>query len=530
VTYKEFFRTKKIAVVGLGPRFEMMADIKFLIKSGADVTVYDMRSEPSCKHILAELIEAGLMKYVFGITSVTNATSPTDAKGAEKASEKFNEKSHKEASEKLALDLAATDLIILSPDMPADASFLAKAREAAASTAGKPQIEYPQSLFLKLSPPITLIGVLGTCGKTTVAHMIFAILKKAFEDYKDQGIYYIDPEAPSALAHLKKVHKGDLVVARITRTLIPAFEHARVSPHIAVFTTLSSSKSSAVTSASGDAAGTEATGDTASQASRRPSGHPSATIFNILEFQTYNNFIIGSDAVIDEIRENPVIEPKAKMLRTGASIVPADWQVRYRGSYDRDNVALALRTAELFKISPETTRAAIEAWKGLKGRLELVKKVAGIEFYNNTAASTATATLAALRAISETKNVVLIMGGAMASGSGGTSGGTSAETLTLGESYVELVENIPQYASSVILIPGSGTMSLRRLIQNTSTAKNAESLPFHYAHTIESAVKLARESARRGDKVLFSPAFEAYGIEKSRAERGEKFVKAVREL
>lgn len=518
VTYKEFFRTKKIAVVGLGPRFEMMADIKFLIKSGADVTVYDMRSEPSCKHILAELIEAGLTKYVFGITSVATATSPTSAKLAEKASEKFDEKAHKEANEKLALDLAATDLIILSPDMPTDASFLAKAREAAASTTSKPQIEYPQTLFLKLSPPITLIGVLGTCGKTTVAHMIHAILKKAFEDYKDQGIYYIDPEAPSALAHLKKVHKGDLVVARITRTLIPAFEHARVSPHIAVFTTLSSSKSSAVTSASGDAAGTEATGDTASHASRRPSGHPSATIFNILEFQTYNNFIIGSDAVIDEIRENPVIEPKAKMLRTGASIVPTDWQVRYRGSYDRDNVALAMRTAELFKISLETTRTAIEAWKGLKGRLELVKKVAGIEFYNNTAASTATATLAALRAISETKNVVLIMGGA------------SAETLTLGESYIELVENIPQYASSVILIPGSGTMGLRRLMQNTSAAKSAESLPFHYAHTIESAVKMARESAHRGDKVLFSPAFEAYGVEKSRAERGEKFVKAVREL
>jgi|GEM_PF-409544 UDP-N-acetylmuramoylalanine--D-glutamate ligase len=519
MTYKEFFRTKKVAVVGLGPRFEMMADIKFLIKSGADVTVYDMRSEPSCKHVLAELIEAGLTKYVFGITSVATATSPTSAKLAEKASDKFDEKAHKEANEKLADDLAATDLIILSPDMPADASFLAKAREAAASTTSKPQIEYPQTLFLKLSPPITLIGVLGTCGKTTVAHMIYGILKKAFEDYKDQGIYYIDPEAPSALAHLKKVHKGDLVVARITRTLIPAFEHARVSPHIAVFTTLSSSKSSAA--AAGNAGG-DATGDTNSPAtsrtSGRPSSHPSATIFNILEFQTYNNFIIGSDAVIDEIRENPVIEPKAKMLRTGANIVPADWQVRYRGSYDRDNVALALRTAELFKISLETARAAIEAWKGLKGRLELVKKVAGIEFYNNTAASTATATLAALRAISETKNVVLIMGGA------------SAETLTLGESYIELVENIPQYASSVILIPGSGTMGLRRLMQNTSTAKSAERLPFHYAHTLESAVKLARESAHRGDKVLFSPAFEAYGVDKSRAERGEKFVKAVREL
>jgi len=157
----------------------------------------------------------------------------------------------------------------------------------------------------------------------------------------------------------------------------------------------------------------------------------------------------------------------------------------------------------------------------------LVKKVAGIEFYNNTAASTAPATFAALRTISDNKNVVLIMGGAMTSQSGGTSGGASPETLILGESYIELIEHIPQYVSSVILIPGSGTMSLRRLIQNTSAN---ERLPFRYAPTIEDAVRMARESARRGDKVLFSPTFDAYGVEKSRAERGEKFVKAVREL
>ena len=460
--YKEFFKDKKIAVVGLGPRFEMTADIKFLIKSGADITVYDMRNEQSCRHILAELIETGLTKYVFGITS--------------------NVKDLK-ASEKLADDLAATDLIILSPDMPTSASFLAKARETNVS------IEYPQTLFLKLSPPITLIGVLGTCGKTTVSHMIYAILKKAFEEYKDQGIYYIDPETPLALAHLKKVRKGDLVVVRITKTLIPHFEYARVSPHIAVFTTLSSNKN--VSS--------------------------SATIFNILEFQTYNNFIIGNDAVIDEIRENPVIEPKAKMLRTGANIVPVEWQVRYRGPYDRDNAALAMRTAELFKIPSETVRVALEAWKGLKGRLEPVKKVAGIEFYNDTAASTGAATLAALRAISEHKNVVLIMGGAM----------TGSAVPAAEESYIELIENIPQYVSSVVLLPGSGTMSIRR---NISVIAEQTGLVFHYAHTIEGAVKMARDNAHRGDKVLFSPAFEAYGVEKSRSERGEKFVKAVREL
>ena len=428
MTYKEFFKDKKIAVVGLGQHLEMIADIKFLLKTGADVTIYDMRNEADCRHGLAELIDVGLTKYAFSISSnipsrtkakhVMNISTDGDTKAALEA-KIAHAKANEQADHNIALDLAAVDLIILSPDMPLDASFLAKAR------AANVRIEYPQTLFLKLAPPITLIGVLGSCGKTTVSHMIFAILKKAFESYEDQGVYYIDPESPSALSYLKKSKKGDLVVARITKSLIPAYEEARVSPHIAVFTTLSSKQN------------------------YPGAGAPSSTIFNMLEFQTYNNFIIGNDDVIDQIRENPVIEPKAKMLRTGAGIVPIDWKIRYRGGYDRENAALALRTAELFKIPLETSKEVLESWKGLKGRLELVKKVGGVEFYNDTAACSPVATL-----------------------------GVSV----------------------------------------------------HFAHAIEDAVVFARDKAGKGDRVLFSPGFEACGVEKSWMERGDKFVKAVRGL
>ena len=492
MTYKEFFKDKKIAVVGLGPHLEMIADIKFLLKNGADVTIYDMRSETDCRHGLAELIDVGLTKYFFSISSnipsrtkakhvmniaIDSTTkNASDAKHISDAKDEYV-KVNEPIDHGLSSDLAAVDLIILSPDMPLDASFLAKARVA------NVRIEYPQTLFLKLAPPITLIGVLGSCGKTTVSHMIFAILKKAFESYEDQGVYYIDPETPSALSYLKKSKKGDLVVARITKSLIPAYEEARVSPHIAVFTTLSSKQ---------NYPGARA---------------PSSTIFNMLEFQTYNNFIIGNDDVIDQIRENPVIEPKAKMLRTGAGIVPIDWKIRYRGGYDRENAALALRTAELFKIPLETSKEVLESWKGLKGRLELVKKVGGVEFYNDTAACSPVATLAALRSISVNKNIVLIFGGA-----------------TTGDSYTELIENIPQYVSTVILLPGSGTMGVRRSVSTIA------GVSVHFAHAIEDAVVFARDKAGKGDRVLFSPGFDACGVEKSWMERGDKFVKAVRGL
>ncbi len=60
--------------------------------------------------------------------------------------------------------------------------------------------------------------------------------------------------------------------------------------------------------------------------------------------------------------------------------------------------------------------------------------------------------------------------------------------------------------------------------------EEASNLKCYYAHSVEDAVRISREKSAKGDRVLFSPAFEAFGVDKSRTERGEKFVKAVRSL
>jgi UDP-N-acetylmuramoylalanine--D-glutamate ligase len=455
MTYKEFFKGKKVAVVGLGPHMDMLPDIKFLLKMGTkaeqnaglvpSVAVYDMRSEKIIKHALAELIESGLKKYSSDLGVFAD-------------------------------ELAEADIIILSPDVPADASFLEKAY------AKKVSVDFPQTLMLKLAPPITLIGVMGACGKSTVAHVTYAILKKAFSDEAEESrarVYHIDPDAPSALSILKTVKKDDLIVARIPASMIPAYHHARISPHISVFTTFSS----------------------------WPQARMAELVSSILEFQTYNNFVIGNDLVIDQIREDAGIKPKAKMLRTHTTNVPAEWPVKYTRSYERENAALAVQVAELFKVPLEIMKFVLVAWSGLEGRLSLVKKVAGIEFYNDTCAISPTATLAALRTVSQNKNVTLIFGGA-----------------ATGDSYDELLDSISQYAASVVLVPGSGTIGIRHDLAQISN------MPLFSAHSIEDAVKIAREHATKGEAVLLSPGFEACGIDVSRRTRGEKFVKAVRAL
>jgi UDP-N-acetylmuramoylalanine--D-glutamate ligase len=290
---------------------------------------------------------------------------------------------------------------------------------------------------------------------------LYAILKQSFAELEDQGFFFVEADlSHGALTHLKKIKTGDVVLVRIAEEMMAEYANARVNPHVAIFTSLTLSAQT----------GTRG--------------------FDILKHQTYNNFIVAPDSVIDAIRNKIDFGTKAKMLRTKGG-----------------NAALALQAAELFKVPAETAQRVIETFSGLKAHLELVKKIGGVEFYNDSASVTPGATLAALRTFSSDKNTILIFGGAYT-----------------GYDYSLLIKDIPQHVKTVILLPGSGTLGFR---------KEIEELPdvtCFRAPTLEDAVILAHGVAKKGDRVLFSPGCEAVGIHISRKERGEKFVKAVRSL
>ncbi len=438
MTSRDYFQGKRIAVVGLGPHGEMVADAKFLIKEDALVSVYDLRSEARVKEHIVFLRSIGLANYVCG-------SIPPD-------------------------DLLDMDLIILSHEYPRESSFLKAAKEKGI------QIEYPETLFFRLAPPVTVVGVMGSAGKASVVSMLAPLLEAACEADGEQASFTLDPESGRGiLAVLKKMKSGDIALVRVIEPLMREVRDMRISPHVAIFTTVP------------------------------PAGCYDASPFEILAHQTYNNFIVAPDEVIDAIHAIK-FQPKAKMLRTKESLIPADWDFAGRGR-DRENAALALQAARLFKVSDEAAEMAFKEWKPLKGRLEPIKKVKNIEFYNDTASVSPDSTVAAVKCLSDNRNLVLIMGGADA-----------------GKDYHELYGVLPQCAHTVVLLPGSGTMKERKTLR---TLDHVEMLS---APSVEEAVRLARDHAHAGDRVLFSPAFAAAGLDASRALRGERFVRAVRSL
>jgi len=443
---KDYFKDKRVAFIGIGDHGEMISDIKFLIKAGALVSVYDLRSEARLKSDIELLRSFGLASYVCG-------SVPPD-------------------------DLLDMDLIILSHEYPRNSSFLAGAEKA-----GK-TIEYPETYFFKQAPPITIIAVMGVCGKSTVMSMLDPLLEKVFDD-EIQKLFVIDfKSADGILTKLRKVKSNDAVLARIDSPMIKELYDIHISPHVAVFTT-----------------------DLPKEAYRD-------SPFEILSYQTYNNFVVGNDEVIDKTHSFG-LQPKAKMLRTKETIIPETWDFAGKGPHDRENAALAIQVAKLFKLDDEIIQSVLESWKPLKGRIELVKKVKQVDFYNDTASISPASTQAGVLALQagqgdsdgDGKNIILIMGGA-----------------DVGQDYRALFATLPQYVRTLVVVPGSGTLKERLAL------RSIDQIEVKSAASIEEAVTIAAESAQKGDKVLFSPGFGSGGLDRTTKERGDRFVKAVRGL
>lgn len=476
MTYKDFFVGKHITVVGLGPHCEMYSEIKFLLTLGAKISVVDPRNPDKLGPVVEDLKTLGLQNLITG---------------------RFTKN-----------DIHQGDIILLAPDVNPHDQYISEARALGV------RIETPQTLLLSLAPSVTVIGIMGTCGKTTVSYLVYEILKKAFMETAEQNIFTINPEVAGSLPYLKKIKKGDIVVARIPSEYIPLYRDARIVPHVVVYTAISNeliplakkSQSAVVIPVPKTAQNEGDSVDKRSDLGTVPE------IFSILPLQTYNNFIVASDYVIDSIRDCGV-HVSSKMLRTGVSIVPDSWILHIKNSHEKEDVSLALRVAELFKIPLDTSKEIIESFVGLKGRLELVKKNGGVDFYNDTASVTPLSTLAALKSVSNNRNVVLILGGAYRS-----------DDANKGDDVKILVENIPQYAHTVILLPGSGTLRMHRELLGM------HDVTLIHAQSVGQAVDMAKEHARKGDGVVFSPGFAAGGFERSVAERGATFMRAVRSV
>ncbi len=163
---------------------------------------------------------------------------------------------------------------------------------------------------------------------------------------------------------------------------------------------------------------------------------------------------------------------------------------------------IAVEVARKLEVKDAIIKPAVANFKGVPGRLEFVKSVKGVKYYNDTNATTPEATVAALKALGKNKNIILISGG-----------------HDKGLEMNSLLKEIPKYCKSVVLLAGSGTERVKSKIKN-----------YIEVESMKKAVAEAKSLARKGDIMLLSPAFASFGMFKNEYDRGDQFNKIVKGL
>jgi len=349
--WKEYFKGKKITLLGLGLLGRGLGDAKFLAEAGAEIIVTDLKTAEQLQDSLRELKNLKTFKHIT-----------------------FHLGGHK------IEDFKNRDMVIKAAGVQIDSPFVLEARK------NKIPVKMSTALFAEFFDG-TVIGITGTRGKSTVTAMIFEILKKAgkvvFLGGNVKGI--------STLAHLKDVEKDEIAVLELDSWQLQGFGEMKKSSHIAVFTTFMQDH---LNYYSGDM--NKYLDDKA----------------NIFKYQKKSDFLIVGEQAEKIIKEK-YKDIKSKIIVAKQDDLSSEWKLKIPGEHNRYNAACALAVAKILGIQEKIIKETLENFNGVPGRLELIREVNGVKIYNDTTATTPQATIAALKALGhKSKNILLIMGGA----------------------------------------------------------------------------------------------------------------------
>jgi len=377
-------------------------------------------------------------------------------------------------------DFKQADFIIQPGNVPVDSPYLLEAIK------NNIPIYESESLFMEQAENVKVIGVTGTRGKTTTTTLIYEILKLAFGKRVHLGG---NIRGTSALSMLTKIKAGDMVVLELDSWCLHGIGEIKKSPQISVFTNIMPDHLNFYLKGSKDQA----------EAMQKYFTDKAQIYLN----QKPEDYLICGEKIAEEIGQI-----KSHKIVVNKNTVSKAWKIKIPGEHNLENIACAIAVARVLKIDEKIIKKAVENFIGVDGRLQFIKEYKGIRIYNDTTATTPDATIMALKALAPSDNLqstnynklILIMGGA-----------------DKGIDPAGLLKEIPKYCKEVFLLDGTGS--------NKINIKNA-----FKCNSLKEAVNQAIKQCKKGDILLFSPAFASFGMFKNEYDRGDQFDALIKKL
>jgi UDP-N-acetylmuramoylalanine--D-glutamate ligase len=177
-------------------------------------------------------------------------------------------------------------------------------------------------------------------------------------------------------------------------------------------------------------------------------------------------------------------------------------EIHLKGSHNIENVLAAVCVARLQKVPAESIRASVATFTAVEHRLELVRKLNRVEFYNDSKATNVDATMKAVASFP--KGIHLILGG-----------------KDKDSDYGSMAELLKKRVKVVYTI-GSAAEKIERQLHGV--------VKMVAAKTMQTAVAEAAKAAVAGDVVLLSPACSSFDQFENYEHRGQVFRQLVNEL
>ncbi|MCY0897190.1 MAG: UDP-N-acetylmuramoyl-L-alanine--D-glutamate ligase [Alicyclobacillaceae bacterium] len=174
------------------------------------------------------------------------------------------------------------------------------------------------------------------------------------------------------------------------------------------------------------------------------------------------------------------------------------------GRHNVENCAAAAAAALMLGVNPQSIVAVLREFRGVEHRLEYVRTVAGVSYYNDSKSTNSQAALASLAAFAS--GVIWIAGG-----------------LDRGEDFSPLVDALQNKVEAAILL-GQSQNSLAAVCELAGVPQ------IRCVTSIPEAVLAAQSVAESGQTVLLSPACASWDMFSSFEERGSMFKEAVHRL
>lgn len=184
-------------------------------------------------------------------------------------------------------------------------------------------------------------------------------------------------------------------------------------------------------------------------------------------------------------------------------------QVKLRGVHNLENAMASVLGAHLAGAKLEQLGAAVESFPGVEHRIEFVRTLDGVDYFNDSKATNVDAALKAIDAFSG--NLWIILGG-----------------KDKGSDYTPLREPLRERAKAALLIgaPAPYPNAAAPLIAKALDG----ALPLIDCGDVVNAARYARKHAVAGDVVLLAPACASFDQFKNFEERGRQFKQVVAEL